>query len=121
MDVQSVVRQVGRLRIGIAVRGICPRQRVRIDRIFRSRLVVVEVQSLQHVVDLLYLVVGNQGFGNTLLVFCLCQGAVLAWLVVNQLVTADIEHIVTRVGFYGCIIAGAGELRRPATRTQTII
>ena len=102
MSVQSVVGQVRGLGISIAVRSIRPRQRVRIDRIFRSRLVVVEIQAFQHFVVLLYIIVGDQGFGLTGLVFRLGQRTVLAGPMVYQLVAADIEHIVT---IHGGVIA----------------
>ena len=62
LRVQTVMRQVRSLRIGIAVRSICPRQRMRINGIFRSRLIVVEVESFQHFVALLDLIVGDKRF-----------------------------------------------------------
>ena len=118
MDVQSVVGQVGRLRIRVAVRSIRPRQRVRIDRIFGSRLVVVEIQAFQHFVVLLDIIVGDQGFDITCLVFRLRQRTVLAGLVVYQLIAADIEHICA---IHGGVIACFIRQCTLTLRAQTII
>jgi hypothetical protein len=59
--VTTVMRQISGLGIGISVRSICPRQRMRIDRIIRTRLVIVEVQLLQYLVVLLYLLIRDNG------------------------------------------------------------
>ena len=122
MDVQSVVGQVGSLGVGVAVRSIRPRQRVRIDRIFGSRFVVVEIQAFQHFVVLLYIIVGDQGFGIACLVFRLGQRTVLAGLVVYQLVAAYIEHIFTIRRFVVIGISYCTGMGTTLTlRTQTII
>ena len=59
---RTVIGQGSRFGVRKAVGCVRPRQRMRIDRIFRTGFVVVEIQALQHVKVLLYLVIGDDGF-----------------------------------------------------------
>ena len=98
LGVQSVMRQGGRLGIGISIGGICPRQRVWIDGIGATGLIVVKIQPLEHLIALLYLIVGNDSFVHPTLLRLL-QRTILRRVMINDHIAADIEHICTGVGF----------------------
>ena len=116
----TVVGYLRRHRVAETVRRILPWQGVVIDGVVRSRLVVVEVEPLQYLVVLVYLVVGDDGFGD-------CGGlagclfllfrTVLVWAVVDDRIAADIEPIVA---FFGFLIDAGCTCRLPASCTQTV-
>ena len=92
---RTVIGKSCRLRIRKAVGCVRPRQRMRINRIGASGLVVVEIQALHHVKVFLYLRIGDDGFIYT--VYFLLQFRTKTLLtMVNNRVTAYIEPIVTR-------------------------
>ena len=87
--VRTVVGQHSRAGISKAVRCISPRQQVRINGVIGTRLVVVEVQALQHLKVLLNLVVGDNGCT----IIPLLLRTILVCTVVNYHIATDIEHV----------------------------
>ena len=119
--VATVVRQIVILGIAVAVRGIGPGQRVRIYRIVASGFVVVEVQSLQHLVVLLDIVFRNNSLGLAV-VLLLHQWTIHGRVVINHHVAADIKPIVAVSGMLRIRISyGAGCGRILATGTQAVV
>ena len=104
-----VITVVGDLRcygVGITIRTVCPWQRVRIDMIVFTGLYIIEVQSLQHLVVLLNLIVGDERLGCRTGAFFFIR-TVLARVVVDDLVAADIEPIQTiHGGLFSCHLRG---------------
>ena len=94
LRMQTVVRQVRCLRIAIAVRSVFPWQRMRIDVVLLSGFEVVEVQSFQHLIPLLNLLIGDKRF-----VLCrqglFLQRSVLVGSVIDDLIPADIIPVIT--------------------------
>ena len=92
--VRTVVGQHSRSGISKAVRCIRPRQRVRINGVIGTRLVVVEVQALKYLKVLLNLVVGDNGC-----TFILQLRTILVCTVINYYIAADIEHVAAEHRF----------------------
>ena len=92
--VRTVVGQHSRSGISKAVRCIRPRQRVRINGVIGTRLVVVEVQALKYLKVLLNLVVGDNGC-----TIFLQLRTILVSLMVNYHIAADIEHVAAEHRF----------------------
>ena len=90
----AVMRQIRRLGIGITIRSISPRKRMRIDMIIRTGLDIIEVQTLQHIIPLLDLLVGDKRFGDVL-IFHLLLRTVSIGIMIDDLIPADVKEIVT--------------------------
>ena len=118
--VTAVMRQIRGLRIGITVRCIVPRKRVRINGVGRTGFIVIEVQPLQYIILLLDLIVGDQRFGD-IIQYRLHSRSVIIRIVIADFVTADVEHTVAFHRFYRSVVRIAGEGRFPTACTQTII
>ena len=92
----TVIRQGIGHRVGESVGSIAPRQRIRINRIFLTGFVVVEIQSFEHIETLFDLIIGDECFA-----FDLRLRSILLRTVVDDRITAYIEHIIARYGSIG--------------------
>ena len=92
---RTVIGQIGRFRVREAIGSVRPRQRVGIDGIVRSGFVIVEVEALEYLEMLLYIIIGDDGTAG-ILQFRSKHGLTM----VKHLVTAYIEPIISSSIFF---------------------
>ncbi len=97
---RTVIRQIGSPRIGETVGSVRPRERVRINRVFGTGFIVIEVQTLQYLEVLLYLVVRYNGFVHAAY-FRLEFRTIFIGAMVDDSVAADIEPVIALIISFG--------------------